>query len=75
MTVHTSTGKVKALFLPAERPYNDFGDVVKIARAEATKILGTGKVKVLSIISCSYPVGYVAVVQSLGGKGKSKEKR
>ena len=57
--------KVKALFLPAERPYTDMGEVVKIARAEACKILKTRKVKVLNIISCSYPIGYVAVVVSV----------
>ena len=64
---------VKALFLPADVPYKDMGDVVKIARAEATKILGGRKVRVLNILSCSYPKGYVAVVQNLGGKGEREK--
>lgn len=65
---------IKALFIPAERPYNDFGDLVQIARAEACKILGTNKVKVLNILPCNYPLGYVAVVQNPGGKGRTVEK-
>lgn len=70
---------VKALFLPADKPYNDMGDVVQIARAEACKILKTSKVKVLNILSCSYPIGYVAVVsdgevvQNSGGKEKKHD--
>jgi len=43
----------------------DFGDIVKITRAEACKILGVNKIKVLNIIYCPYPKGYVA--------GKSRE--
>ena len=70
--------RVKALFLSAEKPYADMGDVVQIARAEACKILRTDKVKVLNILACSFPLGYVVVVsadgvvQGLGGKEKSK---
>lgn len=66
---------VKALFLPADKPYQDMGDVIAIARAEATKILHSNKVKVLNIISCSYPYGYVAVVQNSGGKSKEQDKK
>ena len=70
--------KFKALFLSAEKPYDDMGDIVQIARAEACKILRTDKVKVLNILSCSYPLGFVAVVsdgmvvQSSGGKHEKK---
>ena len=66
---------IKALFISAEKkPYNDFGDIVQIARAEACKILGVKKVKVLNILPCNYPLGYVAVVQSPGGKGRNHDK-
>ena len=58
--------KVKALFLSAEKPYEDMGDVVQIARAEACKILRTDKVKVLNILACAYPLGYVVVVMADG---------
>lgn len=64
----------KALFLPAERPYNDYGDLVQIARAEATKILREEKVKILNIIWCNYPIGYVVVVQNSGGKNGNMTK-
>ena len=64
----------KALFLSGEWPYDDMGELVEIARAEATKILGTDKIKVLNILSCSYPIGYVVVVQNPGGKGGTKRK-
>ena len=43
------------------------------------KILRTDKVKVLNILSCSYPLGFVAVVsdgmvvQSSGGKKEKKD--
>lgn len=56
--------RFKALFLSAEKPYSDMGDVVQIARAEACKVLRTDKVKVLNILSCSYPLGYVVVVSA-----------
>ena len=62
---------IKALFFKAERPYADMGDLVQIARAEATKILRTDKVKVLNILYCPYPKGYVAVVQNSGGKRRT----
>jgi len=58
--------KVKALFLAAEKPYGDMGDVVQIARAEACKILRVDKVKVLNILSCPYPLGFVVVVSADG---------
>jgi hypothetical protein len=70
--------RAKAIFISAEENYKDFGDVVQVARAEACKILKTSKVQVLNILSCSYPLGYVAVVsdylvvQTPGGKEKSK---
>jgi len=63
----------KALFIKAEN--KDFGDIVKIARAEACKILGVNKIKVLNIIYCPYPKGYVAVVQNSGCKGKNRKRR
>ena len=71
--------KVKALFLSAETPYEDMGDVVQVARAEACKILRMDKVKVLNILPCSYPLGFVVVVsadvvvQSSGGKKEKKD--
>lgn len=61
---------VKALFMSGVKPYSDMGDLVQIARAEATKILHSQKVKVLNILPCSYPVGFVAVVQASGGTTK-----
>jgi hypothetical protein len=66
--------KCKALFLSDEnRPYNDIGDLLQIARAEGRKILGTDKVQVLNILHSHYPSGYVVVVQSQGGNGKHNE--
>jgi len=67
--------KVKALFIKADKPYKDFGDILQVARAEACKILGVDKVDVLNILSCSYPKGYVAVVQTRGGNAKRKSER
>ena len=61
----------KALWLNGAIPYDDMGTLVQIARAEACKILRCEKVKVLNIIPCNYPIGYVLVVQSSGGKSKS----
>jgi hypothetical protein len=58
--------RVKALFLSAEKPYDDMGDVVQIARAEACKILRVDKVKVLNILPCPYPLGFVVVVSADG---------
>jgi len=66
--------RVKALFLPANKPYEDMGEVVQIARAEGCKVLCCRKVKVLNILSCSYPTGYVVVVQNSSGKGESQQK-
>ena len=59
---------IKALWLPNEKPYSDMGDLVQIARAEACKIFGCREVKVLNILCCPYPNGYVVVVQNSGGK-------
>jgi hypothetical protein len=67
---------IKALFITAETPYKDFGDIIQIARAEACRILGCSKIKILNILPCNYPKGYVAVVQKPGGKeGKVENKR
>jgi len=63
---------MKALFFKAEKPYNDFGDLLQIARAEACKVLGAKKVKILNVLYCPYPKGWVVVVQNLGGKGKKE---
>ncbi len=64
---------VKALFLKADRPYNDMEEILRIAHVEASKILGVEKVKVLNLLFCNYPVGYVAVVQVSGGRrGKNQ---
>jgi hypothetical protein len=46
------------------------GDVLQVARAEASKILRCDKVKVINILPCNDPVGYVAVVQASGGKSE-----
>jgi hypothetical protein len=68
MVVNALSGNpVKSLFLSAERPYSDMGDLVQIARAEGSKILRCDKVKVLEIIACRNLAGYVAVVQASGG--------
>jgi len=50
---------IKALFITAETPYKDFGDIIQIARAEACRILGCSKIKILNILPCNYPKGYV----------------
>lgn len=64
----------KALFLAFDKkPFTDMGELLQIARAEATKILGTNKVKVLNILYCPYPKGYVVVVQNSGRKGRKKD--
>jgi hypothetical protein len=65
----------KALWLNGEKPYSDMGDLVQIARAEACKILHCSKVKVLNILPCNYPLGYVAVVQVSGGKRTNHDNR
>lgn len=66
---------VKALFLGFDKtPFGDMGQLLQIARSEATKILHTDKVKVLNILYCPYPKGYVVVVQNPGRKGKIKDK-
>ena len=65
--------RVKALFLSANKPYKDFEQIVKIARAEGGKIFCVeheqvnAKVKVLNILPCNYPLGYVVVVECLDG--------
>jgi hypothetical protein len=66
-----SPNPVKALFISKTRPYSDMGDVLQIARAEATKILRCDKVKVINILPCNDPVGYVAVVQASGDKSNT----
>jgi hypothetical protein len=65
--IHNSN-PVKALFMSNVKPYSDMGELLQTARAEATKILHCNKVKVLNILPCNYPVGYIAVVQTSGGK-------
>ena len=60
---------VKALFFGFDRmPFKDVEQLIQIAKSEGAKVLGSGKIKVLNILSCSYPNGYVVVVQTLGRK-------
>jgi hypothetical protein len=63
----------KALFFPNSRPYEDMGDLIQIARAEACKILHVDKVQILNILPCYYPSGYVVVVQNSGGKRENRK--
>jgi hypothetical protein len=70
VVIALSSNPVKALFISKSRPYSDMGDVLQVARAEASKILRCDKVKVINILPCNDPVGYVAVVQASGGKSE-----
>ena len=65
---------VKALFFQFDnKPFQDVETLIQMAKAEAKKIFGGGKVKVLNILSCSYPKGYVVVVQNPGRREGKKE--
>jgi len=66
----------KALFLSFDHDkFTGVDKLLAVARAEASKILGVDmeKVKVLNILYCPYPTGYVVVVKNSGRRmGKEK---
>ena len=65
----------KALFFAFDKmPFKDVEQLIKLAKAESNKVLGHQKIKVLNILSCSYPNGYVVVVENLGREGGTKRK-
>jgi len=74
--------KVKALFIRADKPYKDFGDILQIGRAEGCKVLGVNKVRVLNVIMSHSPPGYIVlvspkdmVVQMGGGNQRKRVER
>ena len=66
---------VKALYFGFDKaPFKDMEQLIQIAKSEGAKVLGTKKLKVLNILSCSYPKGYIAlVVQNPGRRKEQKE--
>jgi len=65
--------KYKALFLAFdESTFHDMAQVLQIAKAEARKIVGSNRVKMLNVIYCPYPKGYVVVVQNPGREARKR---
>ena len=59
----------KALFLSFDHDsFTGVDKLMALARAEAAKILGTDmhQVKILNILYCPFPKGYVVVVKNSG---------
>ncbi len=62
--------RIKSIFLKGDRPYNDVGDLLQVARSIGSKVLGCEKVRVIEIVTLRNIPGYVAVVQASGGKSE-----
>lgn len=66
----------KALFFSFDKmPFKDIEQLIKLTKAESNKIIGKKKIKILNILSCSYPKGYVVVVEVPGRVGGRVEKQ